>query len=297
MVIKAPNVHLNLNGSVLWLDPGPGASGSFAVHAPGFEVYGGTIGRAYTFVHSYADKVSLHDLVTTDFVGHFKPNPVPSKPPILIQDSGVAQLYTSDNRMATNNTIEHVHVAPCWTVCVYWSADNMTIKNSVFDGSPNEYDLRQEIPSDGSNILPKGALIDHISADNRINKYGKSALGVRMGSITVTNSSFYSDIRVGQSTAPTTTTDVPYFLFKNNTFFTNHSPQLAIDAGSTGNIESNTFYTSADTYSVAIGNHNVVTLKDNIRKLVGSGFTPKHFVGSNNPASNVIVESGTKIVP
>lgn len=271
-VVTASNVRLDLNGSTLHWYPAAGSSSSIGVRAPHFEIFNGRISRAVTFIHSYADSLYIHDL-TTDSITYGTPAPGPSGSPRPAgQLEGVSQLYTSDNKMATNNWIDRVRTGYFGTVGVYWSGDHMKITNSQFTGSYGEYNLRQEITSETPSHLPTGALISNVECWNKPNqpqKYGKACIGIRMGGeTTIENSKLHGYIQVGQSGATGLGTNVPNLVVKNTTFDDDRDPQLSLGQGVTALVEGNTFvrfHTATAPIAVVSGVKTVqATLKNNI---------------------------------
>ncbi len=286
VTISAANVSLNLGGSDVTLIPSQGASSNIVARASGFEIYNGHIVQATSFLHSYADKVFMHDLKFDNIV-------------YTTPTRGVYQVYLSDNSLATNNTLANLTVGYVGTVGVYFTGDNMVIKDSTFAGSYGEYPIREEITSFAPQTIPKNALISNVTVDNRINKYDKSAIGIRMGSAVIENSTFYSDIRVGQSNATAVGSNNPSFVIRNSKFMTLHSPELSLIQGANATVDSCTFASDASTRVMAIDAKTKAMLTNNILKGVrkpGGSSASGLYASTINP-NPLITETGTKTVP
>lgn len=271
---------------------GGGSSSNFVVRAPDFDIGNGHITKANTFVHSFAMNLHMHDLVFDNITFGADGK----------QDQGVNQAYTSDNNLATHNTLEKLTVGKTGTVSVYFCGDYMTIKNSTFAGSYGEYCIRSETTSDASMHRPINTMIDHVTAINDINLYGKTAIGFRMngGGSVVQNSTISPSLYIGQGTVTPTTapgTNVDSIVIKNNKFITVHGPQIGVQDGVIATIDSNEFLTGSTVGSIAVATKSRVTITNNIRKLTAPGIPLKKFWATifTGTAAPEVTETGTKI--
>lgn len=278
MVITAANLSVDLNGSTLNLTPSPGASSDIVVRGAHFELFNGTIAKGNVFVRSYADSTFLHDLVSSDGLGQF-----------FLGDVG-----------STHATIHHATIGKTNSVSVYWVQDNFTISNSSLAGSYGEYVLREEVPSIANPPLPKNALISNVQAHNH-NPYGKQAIGIRMGSATIENSTIDGNIRIGQAGATSIGQNNPSFVIRNTQFTSLDSPQLSLMQGVSATVDGCTFLSDGITRNIAIDGVTQATLTNNVQKLSGPGVVAKALWATlilpGSSAYPKVTETGTKIAP
>lgn len=292
VTVKADHLTLDLGGNAIpmTVTPGSGSDIVLATSAHHFTLRNGTVTKAYTpMLRSHAAYTTIEDIRTNDikFGADGK------------QSDGVNQFYLGDSG-STHSLIQRVHVGHCGTVCLYYTGDDMVIRDSEFTGSYGEYNIRSEtiVPT----ILPHRALISNIVCDNRINQYGKSCVGIRMGAeATIENSLFHGYLALGQGKNITTLGgSTPNFIVRNVVFDDVRDPQLSVNLGSTGLIENCTFLRYKTPYPpVAIAPNTTtssVVMKNNTIKRTDTTVVSHGLAGDLSKSTTKVTESGTRII-
>lgn len=292
ITLTASGMSLDFNGDSVAFTPTAGSSSDIIIRAPSISIGNGLVTKAFVFVHSYADKFTMHDIVFSDVVNGPKTAANPTG-----YLGGTYQVYISDNPQATNNKLQNLTVGYVDTVGIYYTADNMTINNITMAGSYGEYDIRSEVTSTVPATAPNNAVISGVTLHNQINCCGKSVIGIRMAgkNTLIENSLLDGYVNLGQGVSNASTalgSNVNGITLKNNHFTDQRVPQLEIDSGVIAEIDNNIFDTWATTLNVAVAHLSSATLKNNIRHMIPTGTaSQKKFVATSS--DGVIVESGT----
>lgn len=195
-------------------------------------------------------------------------------------------------------------IGVCNNYPVYCVDDGLICNYNTFGGSIGQYIIRLT-NNGGTTPGPKNATIVGNILDQRVNKFGKQAVGMRMASHWVCSANtFYGSARIGEVDA---TTDIQWcdgFTFTNNIFVlsangTGSAPTnaIAVLSGSTGNIAGNVFQPQANLVSpIAISSMNAVTVTENVQQLTAAQKPMPLIPSSSDPKSYHAAGNTTAIV-
>lgn len=273
IIISAVNVSVNLNGATLALTPSAGASTNISINtsASHFEFYNGVISQANVAFRSYAPYTSIHNIST--------PNQI-------------EQFYFGE-KTASNTTLSNLNIGVSGSVGVYWVSDYMAISASTFASSLGEYCLRQDLNALGD-PLPKMSTITNVSVTNVSNAYNKSAIGIRMGSSTISNATIAGYIRIGQSESTGVGSNNPSVIIRGCTFTLPAAPQISIDQGVNIQVLNNTFNVDSNNRSMSVDGFTKAIIENNVVHPINSTVVPKLPIWATNNTTNppVVTYSG-----
>lgn len=273
--IFSQNVSLDLNGATLNF----GSLGGFAVYGPSFTIGNGTISKAGRSIVCKAKGISVHDM----------------------SFGSVDQVYLDENNLCPGATLKNItQTGLAGKVGVYFTSDNFNLSFCTLTGSVGEYDLREESINGHD---PVGATIDHCTFSNDGNKFGKSAVGIRQGSVAITYSAFHGkngQIRIGQLDEVTHckiagcngTTSLSHVNFDA---VTDPMPNISVDEGVIVSVDNSLFTVDSLVRPMAIGAYSKVTLTNNTIQRSDTSVVVKGTWGSILNPLPVVIEAGTVI--